>query len=115
MEKRLLISEAAVDLDLRKPESSAWLASNLKQVQSNDNEARSFALSRFRAVLNRMVVTKGHALSAGLAAYALEHGMLDGVNRILRAAQANGDFYIFPKTSSPEKLTHTEYFGHASF
>lgn len=111
MGKRLLIEEAAGDLNLRKPEISAWLANVLKQVRSNDSEARSFALSRFRTVLNRLVIIKGQALCAGLAAYVLEQGMLKGVNRILRAAQAEGDFYIFPKISTQEKLEDTEYFA----
>ncbi|GAQ81028.1 hypothetical protein KFL_000690100 [Klebsormidium nitens] len=109
MKKRLTEKED-VDLDLRKPESSAWLSNILKQVQSKDSEARAFALLRFRAVLSRMVVTKGPEVSVGLAAYVLEQGMLDEVHRILKAAQAEGDFYIFPKTSSQNKMRYAEHF-----
>ncbi|GAQ81045.1 hypothetical protein KFL_000690235 [Klebsormidium nitens] len=92
-----LTEEGPVELDLHKPESSAWLKNILKQARNKDFETRCFALSRFRAVLNSMVINKGHALCAGFAAYVLEEGILEEVIRNLRAAQSEGDFYVFPK------------------
>lgn len=99
-----------MEVDLRRPESSAWLRSLLEEVQSNDPEARSFALFRLKAGLIRIVMTKGHALGAGLAAYVLEQGVLDEINKLMKAAQSEGDFYIFPKISSQDKVKFIKYF-----
>ncbi|GAQ81044.1 hypothetical protein KFL_000690230 [Klebsormidium nitens] len=57
-----------------------------------------------------MVPTKGRALSAGLAAYVLEQGVLDAVRKILKAAQTEGDFYVLPKIRSQDELNRTKYF-----
>lgn len=95
--------EDTLEVDLHKPESSAWLSKILKQARDKDSERQSFALLRLNAISNRMLYNKGHALCAGFAAYVLEQGILEEVIRILRAARLIGNFYqdfhVFPEMS----------------
>lgn len=91
------VTERRVELDIHKPERSAWLKEIFNQLRSEDSETRFFAMWRFEVFVLRMVQDKGHELSARFAAYALEHGILEEVIRIFKAAQSEGDFYIFPR------------------
>ncbi|GAQ81041.1 hypothetical protein KFL_000690200 [Klebsormidium nitens] len=92
-----LTEKESVELDLSNPESSAWLKDILNDLRSSDSEARFFALWRFKAVTCRMLETKGPELSAAYVAHVLEEGILEEVIRLLKAAQTEGDVYLYPK------------------
>ncbi|GAQ81035.1 hypothetical protein KFL_000690155 [Klebsormidium nitens] len=72
-----MTEKGAVELDLLRPESSAWLKGIFKQIRSGDLETRFCALWRFKDVFNNMAVAKGSGQITRFAAYMLEQGILE--------------------------------------
>lgn len=91
--KKRITGREPVDLDLMKPENSAWLNNILRELQDCDMETRYYALCRFESVLQGIVL-KGPAVHAGFASYMLEQGILDEIIRLLNVAQSEGDIYL---------------------
>lgn len=92
-----MTEKGAVELDLLRPESSAWLKKIFEQTRSGDLETRFCALWRFKDVFNNMAVARGSGQTTGFAAYVLGQGILEEVIRILDAAQSEGDWYLIPR------------------
>jgi hypothetical protein len=90
--------DTGVTLDLMRPEDSPWLQEIFKEVQSDDEGRRMFAVWRFKETYHdfcRGGTTR--AKGVNVSNYVLTHGFAEEISRGLMDAVTTGRWYFVPK------------------